>query len=511
MSKESNYYLQFNTRDDPLHVTNCIESSSRSESNEFDCSQVYELLEKLNASGLRPDFREQKQYLEKLLSSLKRTYNILDNSELQDDTKIQSLVNDVLLYLKKIEGKYFETLEIYVNIVESIFQIVDRRLIGSVIWASKYRDPIYIVLENATTLYTDAAKKNLIAMLSEITNSTYSIRKIAGIQSYNPLFDKCNHLMVPNGLLSDDVLQKMLSPEIFKEFKKLREAYPALSHPIQIQVRGGSDPNSLTKVSDPAVRRLCNPVDECNNEIPVVNQLENNYSMYLNLVKFSYSALETTISAIGDTIKLITRINEILEKISRIIKIFSRANIQSYDTSKGVSCSVLYEKTIINCIDITFLQILSHILIEQMQVDKYDQFSIDRIMLNVVNDYLTMSQINKPYIYIPEQIQDTRTNIILLLSIFNCILSNLDKFYIPSSMLNTISLPYLFGMTNRRRVTFPDESLMNQCVNYVINITAHYKQYIFKFNNSTGILRPLYGSDILIEIDKSTDNVVLYK
>lgn len=233
-----------------------------------------------------------------------------------------------------------------------------------------------------------------------------------------------------------------------------------------------------------------------------------------------YNILSTALYKLGEYKKLHI-------KICRILEIFDRSIINSVNIDSTLRCANILRRTIVMSTDIAFFQFARNLLIDQLKSDKFDQFSIERILISISTYFIEHSNPSKPYINIHELatemgIDDLRVTIMFFIYILGNLLCSLDKFEIPLSLSNSISIPLIVGMTMRSQIKCPTESSRMAIVENIITNSSHYDQLLFTrtsvYENAPGMAGGVQirkdkfvdqsGNSFIVRVDESLKNVI---
>ena len=404
---------------------------------------------------------------------------------------IDDRINLTKLHIKNIYDMYHSELIFNMSIVCNIFSIIgDSSTIlsdklSSLIWASKFDPPIYILNTSNASIFPKIVDTTLIEIINKFKNSKIIIEDIPKVISHsNIIKNKCHQITQTIVLDIDD-----------------------LSTNNQTLNKIISDVKSYESLSNSNAYGLCDDEkDECdeNRLINTTKHQENildNFSGIIRSARDGYYKFHTIIL---DLIHKITYYKKIRSKINYIINMFNKIVICNLDSNSNL----LSQNIIILNIDIILFKFAYSFFIDQIKVDKFDKFSIHRILSNIANYYINNQKPRHSYIIIHEQQQSVRINILLFLYMFNKILSDTESFILPIQYINTINIAYIVGMTNRKNIICPSNDIQQQIIKNIISTTSYHDQIIYTYKGNN-IIVDKYGYEIKFTIDTAIRHVQL--
>lgn len=412
---------------------------------------------------------------------------------------INNKIDLIKTYIKSIYNLYHDELLFNMNIVCNIFSIIGNSNISignklsTLTWSNKYDIPIYL-LYTSKSIFPEINGDNLIEIINKFKKSTFIIDSLPKVIQNNYIIKNKCHQITDTVLLTPDELntsnQNLLN--IIRDVKSLESLY-------KLQFTGfGKNPSKDCFIKDD---------DECKPDIDTSfkNHYENILDNFGNIIRAARDGYYIFHDIILDFIYKINYYKKIRNKINYILNIFNKVVSPNFENQSNI---LLSKNIIILNIDLLLFKFAYNFFIEQIKVDKFDQFSIHRILSNIANYYIEHSQPNKPYIIIHDQESDVRINLLLFVYMFINILADTPSFYISNKYIKTINIALIVGMTNRKTVICPNEDIKRYIINKIIESTSYHDQILFTINGD-GSISDKYGFDIKFSVDNKYKDVQL--
>lgn len=409
----------------------------------------------------------------------------------------------------------------------------------SIIWSDSYSIPIY--LSSDENVYPDINDNNLTSILNQIKQLMFVIKSTPEITYYDYIKERCSGMNTPNGRIDLSNLKNVSSATISfaKDVHDLELQYSSYIYTgfgqeggkqrrLEVQkddVSYSDEDLGVTKLicKDDQLSTNNNQEDDCEDEFDSKNrQTGSSKYKYLTVlgktVQTVSQAYWKIYNILSSAVYMTGEYKKMHIKVCRILDIFNKSVINSIKTEVPTHDNNILKKTIIMSLDLSFFQFSKHLLIDQLKSDRLDQFSIERILINIASYFIEHSNLNKQYINIHEQNEDNglRITIIFFLSIFGHLLSCLKEFEIPIAYINSISIPMIVGMTMRKNIKCPNESVRTALIENIISNTSNYGKSLFTrsstYHNENNIqsrrdvITNSYGNVFQISIDDTIKN-----
>ena len=506
----SSYDTRFIQSTDSIKLE-CQSESSNIVSSQSEC--INKLISKLNS--ILKSHKDSNIFLEDsdIAAILKHFLSIfcIDDIDLESIKDIDRNINEIREYINEFLSKCKDELYINMKSVCEIFGIIGNvgtnfgNRTGSLIWASTYEPPVYLTIDNSSSsIYPKITGTTLVSILNDIKQHVISIKTLPEIMYFGNISDKCNGLSVPNGKLDLNYISCLQNVnDNLKNFVnsvvKFELDYPMYS-------RSGLGLKCPEKNSE-------EENDECANSLPSTNNYNFKYlSMMAPVIQTAADAYWKLYMIITNALYEFSEYSRMHKKICKVLELFNKSIIQSINVDRAGSPNLL-KNVIIMSIDVKLFEFAKNYFVDQLEVDRMDQFCIERVLMNIANYYIENSLPNKPYFNIHEQDQDVRVTILLFTSLLGYILSERKSFTVPLNILGSISLPLIVGMTMRTRITCPSQDICNSLATTIIETTTHYDQVLFKHVSSkqqsgSDKIIDKFGRTIELKADNSLKNIL---
>lgn len=512
----SSYDTRFIQSTDNTNIE-CQSESSNIISSQSECinkliSKLNSILKSHNGTNIFLDDSDIASILKHFLSIF-----CIDDIDLESIKDIDRNINEINDYINAFLSKCKDELYINMKSVCAIFGIIGNastnfgNRMGSLIWASTYEPPVYLTVDNSLhSIYPKISGTTLVSILDDIKQHVISIKTLPEIMYFGNISDKCNGLVVPNGKL--DLKNVSTLQNIPENLKNLVSHVLKFEYDYPMYSRSGLGLKCGEMSSKIMEESKSEDSDECTDNLPSTNKYDYKYLSIMAPV------IQTTADAYWKLYMIITNaLYEILEysrmhkKICKILELFNKSIIQSINVDT-TGLPNLLKNVIIMSIDLKLFEFAKNYFVDQLEVDRMDQFCIERVLMNIANYYIENSVQNKPYFNIHEQDQDVRVTILLFTSLIGYILSERKSFTIPLYMLGSVSLPLIAGMTMRTRITCPSQDICNLLATNIVETTTHYDQVLFKYvsRQMTGNdkLVDKFGNTIELNVNSSLNNIL---
>lgn len=499
----------------------CMQETTTIQDQKMECiDQVISLLSNLLSSNTAFEFINKNDVLE-VVSHFLRLFCIDDLNNFSLD-EIHNQVDLLRKYLNHIVSECKDELLIDMRSVCSIFGIVGNvetnfgNSSGTLVWSSQYEMPVYLLVDK--TRFPQINGTTLSQILNEIKNTVIKFRTIPEVMYYDYVNEKCNGLKFPTGLV-DFSNPKNINEQtrsLINEVLLLEHQYPMFKSGQG--PRPASHHSASVECSDNVYNNLSstNTDDDCDKDSQdlATNHRHDNYAASKNhgFITLMGTAIHTAAEAywkifniISDAMHTLTEYRKIHVKLCRILDLFNKSIIQTFNIDTSSSISNMLKKIIVMHIDLNLFEFARDLFVNQLKTDKLDHFSMERILLNISIYYINNSNPDKLYINVHEQQeQDIRITLMLFVYIFTHILSELGSFNIPVKFLDSISIPLIVGMSSRRRIVCHSTEIKDLIASNIVKYTSYNNQVLFEvFNGSRNNITKIndtFGNSFCIEV-----------
>lgn len=426
----------------------------------------------------------------------------IDDISLESIKDIDKNINEIREYINEFLSKCKNELYINVKSVCEIFGIIGNantnfgNRTGSLIWASTHEPPVYLTIDNSSnSIYPKITGTTLVSILNDIKQHVISIKTLPEIMYFGHISDKCNGLTVPNGQLDLNYISNLQN--VNDDLKKFVASIAKFELDYPMFSKSGFGLKCPENNEED---------DECRDNLPSNNTYNYKYlSMMAPVIQTAADAYWKLYAIIKNALYEFSEYSKMHKKICKVLELFNKSILQSINVDNTGSPNLL-KNVIIMSIDLKLFEFSKNYFVDQLEVDRMDQFCIERVLMNIANYYIENSMINKQYFNIHEQDQDVRVTILLFTSLLGYILSERKSFIVPLNILGSISLPLIVGMTMRTQITCPSQEICNSLATSIVEITTHYDQVLFKYANNKIIDK--FGKIIELKIDSSLRHIL---